>query len=126
MSWLTEQYDKAVENNPIAKPFKRKRWDPVGDTDAYLSKVFGGGTSGDLEEQGKITARRLAQQHETSGEDRVRSLYLLALSRSASDEEIRGTLETLARLTAQGVADEEAWGMLCHAVFASNEFLMRF
>jgi hypothetical protein len=79
-----------------------------------------------LIEQGKITARRLVQQHETSGEDRVRSLYLLALSRSASDEEVRGTLETLARLTAQGVADEEAWGMLCHAVFASNEFLMRF
>ena len=56
MSWLTDQYDKAVENNPIAEPFKRRRWDPVGDADAALSKVFGGGTSGDLEEPGKITA----------------------------------------------------------------------
>ena len=79
-----------------------------------------------LIEQGKLAAARLAQKHESSGEDRVRTLYLLALSRPASDEEIRQTLETLVRLTTQGVADEDAWGILCHAVFASNEFLMRF
>ena len=50
MSWLTDQYDKAVDNNPV---FKRRKWDPVGDTDAYLNKVFGS-TSGDLVEDDEI------------------------------------------------------------------------
>jgi hypothetical protein len=78
-----------------------------------------------LIEQGKIAAVRLQKQHESSDEDRVRTLYLLALSRPASDAEIRRALDTLVRLTKQGVTSKDAWGMLCHAVFASNEFLMR-
>ena len=51
MSWLTDQYDKAVENDSV---FKRKKWDPVGEADTYLNKKFGYESSDDLEEQGPI------------------------------------------------------------------------
>ena len=50
MSWLTEQYDKAVGGGSA----KRRRWDPVGDADAALSKAVGGGTSGDLVEEDEV------------------------------------------------------------------------
>jgi len=78
-----------------------------------------------LIEQGKMTAARLRTEYNDSDEDRIRSLYLLALSRPPSTEEVRHKIDALGRWTKQGMAVEDAWGMLCHAVFASNEFVMR-
>ena len=49
MSWLTEAYDRNVKGGSL----KRRRWDPVGDADAYLSKVFGK-RSPDLVEEDEV------------------------------------------------------------------------
>ena len=49
MSWLTEAYDRNVKGGSL----KRRRWDPVWDTDAYLSKVFGK-RSPDLVEEDEV------------------------------------------------------------------------
>ena len=62
---------------------------------------------------------------------RVRAFYLEALSRPAGPHEVQRALKFIEKWTAGGEMPGEkarlaAWGLFCHAVFASNEFLMRF
>jgi hypothetical protein len=85
-----------------------------------------------LKEQARRTAERL--QHEASNDEgRLTRLYLLALNRPPSAEETRLSLLFLDECTSSPTARPpsganprlEAWAQLCHAVFASNEFLFK-
>ncbi len=77
-------------------------------------------------EHGKMAARRVLDQNSLSQQEQIAEFYLRAMSRPPGRREVQRALATLDRLTEQGMSDADAWGMLCHAIFASNEFLMRF
>ena len=53
--------------------------------------------------------------------DRIKQLWLLAYGRPVNEEEISETL----RFLKSQPGDESGWVELCHALLASNEFLMR-
>ena len=77
-------------------------------------------------EHGKIAARRVLDRDELSDREKIAELYLRTLSRPPGVHEVQQALATLDRLSEQGMSAADAWGMFCHAIFASNEFLMRF
>jgi hypothetical protein len=88
-----------------------------------------------LIEQGRKAAERLLARKDLSDAGRVRAFYLAALGRPARPQEVDRALAFIRKMTgpAPGAGPEqgpdtcrEAWGLFCHAVFASNEFLMRF
>ncbi|MCH2203554.1 MAG: hypothetical protein MK102_16425, partial [Fuerstiella sp.] len=68
----------------------------------------------------------LLDRDELSDQEKIRELYLQTMSRPPGIHEVQQALATLDRLREQEMSDTDAWGMLCHAVFASSEFLMRF
>ena len=61
-----------------------------------------------------------------SDQEKIKKLYLRAVSRPPVTSEVQRARSTLSRLAEQGLSVEESWAVLCHAMFASNEFLMRF
>ncbi len=82
-----------------------------------------------LVEQGKRAAARLLARKDLSDDGRVRRFYLEALSRPAREQEVRralGFIGTMAEAPPGADVRAEAWALFCHAVFASNEFRMRF
>jgi hypothetical protein len=77
----------------------------------------------------KAAARLLARQGLTDAE-RIEAFYREALSRPARPEEVERALAFVERMAAASekmgeAARLEAWGLFCHAVFVSNEFLWR-
>jgi hypothetical protein len=60
-----------------------------------------------------------------SDQERLSSLILACYSRLARDDEIQSLLQYLKKSEAEGSSREQAWSEVCHAVFASNEFMMR-
>ena len=78
-----------------------------------------------LIEQSKMAAARLLADDKATDEDRIATFYLRALSRPPREVEVQRMLDTMSRLIAGGTDRVAAWGLICHAVFASNEFLMR-
>ncbi len=68
---------------------------------------------------GQLAARTQTEADEPA--DRIEKLWLLVYGRPVSEEE---KSETIRFLQSQQ-ADESAWVELCHALLASNEFLMR-
>ncbi|HKB35344.1 MAG TPA: DUF1553 domain-containing protein [Gemmataceae bacterium] len=86
-----------------------------------------------LIEQGRKTAERLLARKDLSDAERVEAFYLAALSRPARPEEVQRALTFIQKVTIPDTESKpkadarlSAWGLFCHAVFASNEFLMRF
>jgi hypothetical protein len=82
-----------------------------------------------LIEQGRHAARRLLARPGLSDAQRVRVFYLEALGRPARDGEVERALGFLRQMTDDDQGPDAravAWGLFCHAVFASNEFLTRF
>jgi hypothetical protein len=84
-----------------------------------------------LIEQGGKAAGRLLARKDLSDAGRVEACYLEALGRPARAEEVERALGFIQRLsiadgTPSAEARREAWGLFCHTVYASNEFLMRF
>jgi hypothetical protein len=77
-------------------------------------------------------ARRVAAEAGADPAKRVEMVYMIALSRSPSDEEKRLALDTLAKLTAQWTKQQtakpdeaglKALATFCHAVVNSAGFL---
>jgi hypothetical protein len=85
-----------------------------------------------LIQQGGNAARRLLARKDLSDAERLQAFYLQALSRPARSEEMERVLTFIRKMSfpegkiSADDARREAWGLFCHAVFASNEFLMRF
>ena len=77
-----------------------------------------------LIEQGRRAAERLLAQKHPDDAGRVRAFYVEALSRPAREEEVQRALDFIGRITSES-GRTEAWAMFCHAMFASNEFLIR-
>jgi hypothetical protein len=78
-----------------------------------------------LIDQGRKAAERLLARGDLSDANRLRELYLAALCRPPRAGEVERSLAFV-----DGVSSEssrlEAWSLLCHAVFATSEFCMRF
>ncbi|MCH2211082.1 MAG: PSD1 and planctomycete cytochrome C domain-containing protein [Fuerstiella sp.] len=77
-------------------------------------------------EHGKAAARRVLDRDGLSDQEKIEELYLRTMSRPPGAREVQQALAALDRLREQGMSATDAWGMLCHAIFASSEFLMRF
>ena len=77
-------------------------------------------------DQSKSAAGRVLEQDQMSDQEKITELYLRAVSRPPVTSEVQRARSTLSRLAEQGLSVEESWAVLCHAMFASNEFLMRF
>ena len=71
-----------------------------------------------VKRQAAAVAARIEQQVKQTGEDRVERLWLTVLNRSIIPDERRAVDEFL-------LEGDDAWVELCHALLASNEFLMR-
>ena len=72
-----------------------------------------------VKEHAANLAKRIEKEAATADRDRLNLLWMLALSRPISIEEIQDAEGFLAE------AEGGGWTELCHAILASNEFLMR-
>ena len=73
-----------------------------------------------------VVARKFAQalmkrleKASTEGSDRIALLWMLALNRPVTDDEAKDAEAFVAE------GGDKGWVELCHAILASNEFLMR-
>lgn len=73
------------------------------------------------------SARQFAKRIETNsteGTDRIHNAFELAYGREPTSSEVARSLEFLdALITSTDANSEEAWVLLCHGLFAANEFI---
>ncbi|MCH2127313.1 MAG: DUF1549 and DUF1553 domain-containing protein, partial [Pirellulaceae bacterium] len=81
-------------------------------------------------DQGKVWARRLLKERETSTRDRIRSLYVQAFGRPPTEEERTSAHEFVQVQSGEyGIElaaawrDERIWADLCHVVMNTKEFI---
>ena len=79
-----------------------------------------------VKQQARELSERLAKDEPIDERARVNQMYLLTISRPASDDEMISALAFIDECAKELKGDRStAWTQLCHAVLGSNAFLFR-